>query len=195
MQTLNELREYLKVEKQLYFKKDIKNKVLANITNDHLVKIWKYVKYMRISEYFYNNRKNILYMILYLIYERRKNSLGNKLGFYICNNTLAKGVQIFHHGSIIINGYARIGENCRLHGQNCIGNNGLTKSAPIIGKNVDIGVGAKVIGDIFIADNVKIGAGAIVVKSCYTKGATLCGVPAREVRKEDLNGEKITCNN
>ena len=56
----------------------------------------------------------------------------------------------------------RIGEDCILHGQNCIGNKGDAdaSAAPVIGKNVDIGVGASVIGDIFIADDVKIGAGA-----------------------------------
>lgn len=51
------------------------------------------------------------------------------------------------------------------------------------GDNVEIGVGAKIIGDIYIADGVKIGANAVVVKSCYNKGATLVGIPALEVRK------------
>ena len=38
-------------------------------------------------------------------------------------------------------------------------------TAPIIGDNVDIGVGATIIGNITIADNIKIGAGAVVTKS------------------------------
>ena len=47
------------------------------------------------------------------------------------------------------------------------------------GDRVDIGVGAKIIGDITIADDVKIGAGAVVTKSCLKQGATLVGIPAK----------------
>ena len=56
-------------------------------------------------------------------------------------------------------------------------------AAPVIGNNVDIGVGAKIIGDITIADDVKIGAGAVVTKSCLEKGATLVGIPAKPVKR------------
>ncbi len=37
-----------------------------------------------------------------------KKRLGNKLGFFIPPYTLKKGVTIYHHGSIIINGDDRI---------------------------------------------------------------------------------------
>ena len=71
---------------------------------------------------------------------------------------------------------------CQLHGNNCIGNNRKEdERAPHIVNNVEIGVGAKIIGDIYVVDNVKIGANAVVVKSCFTNGATLVGVPAHEV--------------
>ena len=73
---------------------------------------------------------------------------------------------------------ARVGKNCVLHGDNCIGNNGNDNVCPIIGDNVDIGVGAKIIGNVHIANNVKIGAGAVVIKSCEELGAVLVGVPA-----------------
>lgn len=81
-----------------------------------------------------------------------------------------------------MNGYTRVGKNCKLHGSNCIGNDGKTLAAPVIGDNVRLGVGAKVIGDIHIADNVTIAAGAVVIHSCEIKGATLAGVPAKVVK-------------
>ena len=68
-----------------------------------------------------------------------------------------------------------------LHGDNCIGNNGKDDGCPVIGNNVDIGVGAKIIGNVYIADDCKIGAGAIVVKSCKEKGKTLIGCPAKPI--------------
>lgn len=77
-----------------------------------------------------------------------------------------------------------MGNNCSLHGDNCIGNDGANDyDCPIIGDNVDIGVSAKIIGGIHIADGVKIGAGAVVVKDCLTPNCTLVGVPARELIK------------
>ena len=57
----------------------------------------------------------------------------------------------------------------------------MTLAAPKIGDNVDIGVGAKIIGDITIADNVKIGAGAVIVKSITTPGVTVIGIPGRVI--------------
>ena len=57
--------------------------------------------------------------------------------------------------------------------------------APIIGKNVDIGFGAVIIGDVKIADNCVIGANAVVTKSFLEQGTVICGVPAREIKKND----------
>lgn len=113
--------------------------------------------------------------------ERKKNLIGQKLGIFIGNNAVAPGLRIFHYGTVIINAGAKIAENCKLHGNNCIGNNGKDNKCPTIGKNVDIGFGAQVIGDVTIADDVIIGSGAIVVKDCHTKGAVLVGIPAHEV--------------
>lgn len=119
--------------------------------------------------------------VMEFIYSRRKNKLGNTLGFYINLNTLGAGTIIYHHGLIIINSDAVVGCGCKLHGNNCIGNDGVSLKAPHIGNNVEIGFGASIIGDVTIADDVKIGAGAVVVKSCLKKGACLVGVPAKEV--------------
>ena len=52
---------------------------------------------------------------------------------------------------------------------------------PVIGNNVRLGAHAQILGDVFIADDVKIGAGAAVINSCYEKGATLVGVPAKKI--------------
>ena len=86
----------------------------------------------------------------------------------------------------MVNGHCRIGENCYLHGSNCIGNNGKTSAVPRLGNNVRVGVGAKIIGDVELADNVTVAAGAIVVKSCLIEGAVLAGVPAQIVKINDL---------
>lgn len=104
----------------------------------------------------------------------------NKLGFYIGGDVFDVGLVLFHHGTIIVNGNAVVGKNCKLHGNNCIGNNGKDSCAPILGDNIDIGFGASIIGNVKLASNIKIGAGAVVTKSFSEEGITLVGVPAHK---------------
>lgn len=118
-----------------------------------------------------------------LIWTRRKNNIGNKIGFYVGCEAFDPGITIYHHGTLIVNGNAKIGSGTCFHGNNCVGNDGKSNLAPRIGKNVDIGFGAIIIGDIEIADNCKIGAGAVIVKSCLKEGSTLVGVPAKEINE------------
>ena len=120
------------------------------------------------------------YLGLYIIARKRRNELGNKLSVDIREQTFGEGLVIYHN-NIVVNGWARVGKNCKLHGNNVIGNNGITSCTPVIGDNVDIGAGAIIIGDVTLADNIKIGAGAVVVKSCLVNGATLVGVPAHTI--------------
>ena len=176
--TKKDLYEYLKNDYKYYKLKPVS--YLKNyLIKEHKIEIWQYIKYLRKLEY-YTNTHGIQNKFFRFYYNRKKNKLGNKLGFYINPNCFDSGLTICHHGNIIVNGDAKIGKNCTLHGDNCIGNDGKNKKAPRIGNNVNIGIGAKIIGDIEIADNVKIGANAVVTKSCLTEGATLIGVPAKE---------------
>lgn len=160
---------------------------LSMMTNDPQFILWKYQKKLRISEEYYNRYKKskthikkIFYASLFLITKARKNRLGNKISVDIRENSVGEGL-VLYHNNIIINGHARIGKNCRLHGNNVIGNDGKTFATPRIGNNVDIGAGAVIIGDIEIADDIVIGAGAVVVNSFMTSGKTIVGVPAREI--------------
>ena len=139
---------------------------------------------LRYTEYY----NNIGCKVLYWYWQRTKNIRGVKLGITMWKNIAEPGLRIWHYGSIMINSHARIGRDCQLHGENCIGNKGGAEmGAPVLGDRVDVGIGAKILGNIYIADDVKIGANAVVTKSCYTKGATLVGIPAKEISHEDNN--------
>lgn len=175
-----ELRKVLKFEKSFYLPKESAIELI--VTSDNKYKLYQFMKALRITEYHYNNRTNIFHKLLYAIYRRKKNILGRALGVEISENSFDIGLMIHHSGNIVINGYSRIGKNCILHGNNCIGNNGKEYDAPILGANVRLGVGAKVIGNVSIADNVTIAAGAVVIDSCDIPGAVLAGVPARCVK-------------
>lgn len=174
-----EKKEYIQSDNKYFDQLDLKTKLRLYLTNDHWIQIRRYLRYLRKQEY-YSKKKGIFYKIISLFWARKKNTLGNKLGFFIPAFTLGCGANIYHHGSIIINGDARIGKNSTLHGMNCIGNNGITTDAPIIGDNVDIGIGAKIIGKVKLVDNIKVGANAVVTHSCDEDGAILIGLPAQK---------------
>jgi serine O-acetyltransferase len=96
-----------------------------------------------------------------------------------CEVNVGKGFVIDHFGGIVISGYASFGENCRIRNGVVIGlQNILEPCAPQIGNNVDIGTGAKVLGNITIGNNVTIGANAVVI--CNVPDNHLAvGVPAK----------------
>ena len=70
-------------------------------------------------------------------------------------------------------------KNCKLHGNNCIGNKGNSNETPVIGDNADLGFGSVVIGNVRIANNVTVGANAVVTKSFDEDGSVIVGVPAK----------------
>ncbi len=82
-----------------------------------------------------------------------------------CEVEIGRNFVIDHFGGIIISGYAKFGDNCRIRNGVVIGLQYANEPvAPRIGNNVDIGAGAKVLGNIFVGNNVLIGANAVVVK-------------------------------
>ncbi|MEE6637648.1 serine acetyltransferase [Limosilactobacillus pontis] len=92
---------------------------------------------------------------------------------------------IFYHPyGIVIHGNCKIGDYCVIRQQVTIGNKGINDDGcPIIGNNVEIGAGAKIIGNVSIGDNSKIGANAVVTKS-FPNNSILVGVPARNIAKD-----------
>lgn len=180
--TKEKLRACLKKERAFYItEKSKKDRIVEWAVNDPLRRIWKYQKALRYTEY-YCHQKGWKKLFLYTLARRRKNRLGLQLGFELAEDSFEEGLILYHTGNIVVNGYSRIGKDCHLHGSNCIGNNGITLDCPVIGDRVDIGVGAKIIGGVRIADDVKIGAGAVVNKSFEEPGITIAGIPAKKVK-------------
>jgi serine O-acetyltransferase len=95
-----------------------------------------------------------------------------------CEVEVGRNFVIDHFGAIIISGYASFGDNCRIRNGVCVGLRYVDDPcAPIIGNNVDIGAGAKVLGPITIGDNVMIGANAVVITD-VPADCIAVGVPA-----------------
>jgi serine O-acetyltransferase len=90
-----------------------------------------------------------------------------------------KNIHFGHNGlGVVLDHRCVIGNNVRIDQQVTIGIRWDEDKAPIIGNNVRIGAGAKVLGSIRIGNNVRIGANAVVLTD-VPNGATAVGVPAR----------------
>jgi serine O-acetyltransferase len=103
---------------------------------------------------------------------------------YIYTKDIGPGLFIQHGFSTIV-GAKKIGRTCWINQQVTIGFKN-PDEYPILGDNVMIFSGAKVIGNVKIGDNAVIGANAVVDKD-VPANCTVVGVPAYIVRR---NGRK-----
>ncbi|MBU5487108.1 serine O-acetyltransferase [Clostridium sp. MSJ-8] len=130
--------------------------------------------------------KKALFLI-FIFFRLNLRRLSIKLGIQIPYYTdIDEGFMIFHYNCIVINGDAEIGKNFTIrHGVTVGDVNGKT---PIIGDNVTIGAGAKVIGGIKVGNNVVIGANAVVNKD-VPDNCVVAGVPAKVIK---VNNKKVS---
>lgn len=93
---------------------------------------------------------------------------------------IGAGVMFDHASGIVVGETAVIGDGTTiLHGVT-LGGTGKENGDrhPKVGKDVLIGAGTKILGNIHIGDRVKIGAGSVVLRA-IPSGATAVGAPAR----------------
>lgn len=96
------------------------------------------------------------------------------------NCQIGGGLLLPHPNGIVIHPSARIGPNCLIFQQVTIGTRS-EEMLPVIGGHVDIGAGAKILGNVRIGDHACIGANAVVIEDVPT-GKTVVGIPAKIVR-------------
>ncbi|WP_260398955.1 serine acetyltransferase [Peribacillus simplex] len=119
--------------------------------------IWKFQIYLRKLEYYNNCKTSIVSRPFFYFIKYKYHRISIKLGFSIPINVFDEGLSIAHRGTIIVNGGAVIGKNCRVHAGVNLGTAIYKKNhAPVIGDNVYIGPGVKIFGKIKIASNIKI---------------------------------------
>lgn len=180
--TLKEIKSIIAEEKKLYIPANYK---FQKFTHQKRFLIWKYLAYFRLCQHWQDiivgGSGGIYAKLAYRYTSRKKNIYGEKAGVEIASQSrLGRRLDIWHGNTVIS---AHLGDDCIIHGNNVLGNNGSANGEiPVLGDRVDVGVGAVVIGNHYIADNCKIGANAVVTKSFDIKGSIIVGVPA--VRKD-----------
>lgn len=129
------------------------------------------------------------FSILYrALYRKVRNTYGIELPYTV---KLGRRVIIEHQSGIVIHGDCTIGDDSILRQGVTLGNRYLDRplDAPILGKSVNVGAGAKIFGKVTIGNGANIGANAVVL-SDVPAGATVVGIPAKviKVRSFEENG-------
>lgn len=93
------------------------------------------------------------------------------------------GFVIIHSSSIVINGRVRGGKGIKIEHEVTIGAE--KNRSPVLGDDIFIGAGAKIIGPVRIGNHVRIGANAVVLDD-IPDGATAVGIPAKVVKVREL---------
>jgi serine O-acetyltransferase len=139
---------------------------------------WALVIY-RFGRWRYTVRPSLLRKFFSLIYRILYKLVQIMTGIeFPCEVKIGRNFVIDHFGGIVISGYAKFGDDCRIRNGVVVGLRRVDDPcAPTIGNNVDIGTGAKVLGPISIGNNVVIGANAVVIVDVPDNSIAV-GVPA-----------------
>jgi len=132
----------------------------------------------RVSKIIYAIKIPILSHLLKIVFQLVWFVMTTFYGIWLdLSNNIGKGFYIGHFSGIIIRG--DFGDYCSIGQCVTVGTKGAGKSDgyPILGDNIYIGAGAKVIGNITVGSNVVIGANAVVTKS-VPDNTLAVGIPA-----------------
>ena len=98
--------------------------------------------------------------------------------------TVGRGTRFNNYGmGIVVHRRVAIGENCMIGQHVTIGGRSGHEEVPVIGNNVFVGVGAKVLGPIKVGDHAVIGANAVVIHDVPSR-AVVAGIPARIIKSK-----------
>lgn len=138
----------------------------------HRLGTWR----MRITNTIIRSPFSVLYRFLY---RRARNVYGIELPYSV---KLGRRVIIEHQSGITIHGLCEIGDDCIIRQGVTLGLKTLDapNDVPILGKGVEIGAGAVVLGKVTIGDKAKIGANSVVLHD-VAPGNKVGGIPAKPI--------------
>ena len=120
-------------------------------------------------------------LIYRMMYRRVRNVYGIELPY---TTKLGRRVVFEHQGAMVIHGDSVIGDDSIIRQGVTLGNKTMDRplDAPVLGRAVNVGAGAKILGAIAIGDGAIIGANAVVLVD-VPPGAMALGVPAKIVER------------
>jgi serine O-acetyltransferase len=149
---------------------------------------FKYNFWMRTCAY--TRTQPLLRLLVYPVARRLLTHYTYKFGISIPFETaIGSGFYIGHFGGIVVNEKSIIGRNCNISHGVTLGesNRGEKRGCPVLGDNVYIGPGAKIVGAVRIGNDVAIGANCVVTKDVPDR-AVVVGIPGRVISEEGSAG-------
>jgi serine O-acetyltransferase len=129
------------------------------------------------------------FSVLYrALYRSVRNLYGIELPY---SAKVGRRVIFEHQHGIVVHGETVIGDDCIIRQGVTLGIRNMDRltEAPVLGRGVNVGAGAKIIGNVHIGDGAAIGANAVVLKD-VPAGALAIGVPAQLTPRK--NGASVT---
>jgi len=129
-------------------------------------------------------KSKILRMPFSFLYKQMEKHVRFKYGIELPYTVkLGNEVTFEHQHGIVIHGNAVIGDHCIIRQGVTIGNRSIDKpfDAPSIGNHVNIGAGAKILGNINVGNNVVIGANAVVLSN-IPDNSVVVGIPGKVIK-------------
>ena len=110
----------------------------------------------------------------------------NKANASLCGCIIGRGAEfgpgfvLIHSNGVVINGSVRGGSDVKIEHQVTIGAE--RRQSPVLGNDVFIGAGAKIVGSVKVGDGARVGANAVVVHDVPAE-TTVVGIPAKPVTR------------
>jgi serine O-acetyltransferase len=134
------------------------------------------MRFYRIGNFFYKLKVPFIPLICNFIIRIVFNSA------VFSQTSIGSGTRFAYGGiGVVIHKRAVIGTNCMIGTNVTIGGRSQSKDVPVIGNNVIVSTGAKVLGGIKIGNNCVIGANAVVIKD-VPDNCVAAGVPAKVIK-------------
>lgn len=177
MQTFNEFKLSLRTDHFRNFG-TVKSSIIFKLFN----RKYKLLFLFRLCHFIFNYRSRhvvfkLIYRFVLFFYKRIQCKLCVEIEPW---TKIGRGLFLPHPNGIVLNPNVVIGDNCSILHQVTIGNNGFKgmNELAVIGNNVQIGAGAKIIGPCKIGNDISIGANSVVTKDILD-GQVVAGIPVK----------------
>lgn len=133
-----------------------------------------------------NKKLRVPFSVLYrVLFVAVRNLYGIEIPY---SAQIGRRVVFEHQHGIVVHGNTVIGDECIIRQGVTLGIRRMdaVNEAPVLGKGVNVGAGAKILGNVQIGNFANIGANAVVLKD-VPNGALAVGIPAKIINERQLN--------
>lgn len=152
------------------------------VTGTHPIKVWfnaplRAVLAYRIYSYVYHSWSPALAYVMH-------NFARTKYGVDIYPQAqIGEGLRLVHLGAIVVGPQCVLGDRVTLQSCVTLGQKDAKSGEPVVGSDVYVGTGAKLLGAINVGSGATIGANAVVVQDVPERHVAV-GIPARCLPKD-----------